>query len=242
MKFTSFVFFLSMFSAACLAQVNQKEINLEEPYTYKTPDRDGTGKVYMGREISQVMNFMGMSWLERATRPQEENTELAIKNLPINKQSVVADIGAGSGYYTFRIAKKVPQGLVYAVEIQNSAIQYLQEKSKELNFTNVLTVQGNEQSPNLPENTIDLAIMVDVYHELLFPQEMLQDIRKSLKPDGKLLLIEYRGEDQNVPIKRLHKMTVEQATKELETNGFRLVQNGQFMNIQHFLVFEKISK
>jgi SAM-dependent methyltransferase len=233
--FLSF-FFLPVF---CNAQNPQKEISGKEIYSYKTPARDGTGKIYMGREISQVMNFMGMSWLERSTRPQEENTEVAIKNLPINKNSVVADIGAGSGYYTFRIAKRVPDGLVYAVEIQDPAIKYLEEKSKELKFDHVKTIKGGEKSPNLPENAIDLALMVDVYHELLYPHEVLQEIRKSLKADGKLLLIEYRGEDPKVMIKPLHKMTVDQVTKELNANGFKLIQNGQFMNIQHFLVFEK---
>lgn len=232
----SLFFFVSIFGHA---QNSQKKISEETVYSYKTPDRDGTGKVYMGREISQVMNFMGMSWLERSTRPQEENTELAIKNLPIDKSSVVADIGAGSGYYTFRIAKRVPDGLVYAVEIQDPAIKYLEEKSKELGFDNVKTIKGTEKSPNLPEKSIDLAIMVDVYHELLYPHEVLQEIKKSLKTDGKLLLIEYRGEDPKVRIKPLHKMTVDQVTKELSANGFKLVQNGQFMNIQHFLVFEK---
>ena len=217
----------------------QTQTKTDAIYTYKTPDRDGTGKVYMGREISQVMNFMGMSWLERSTRPQEENTELAIKNLPIDKKSVVADIGAGSGYYTFRIAKKVPDGKVYAVEIQDPAIKYLEDRSKELGFDNVVTIKGTEKSPMLPENSIDLAIMVDVNHELENPHEVLQNIKKSLKPDGKLLLIEYRGEDPKVAIKRLHKMTVEQVTKELSANGFTLIQNGQFMKIQHFLVFEK---
>ena len=217
----------------------QTQTKTDAIYTYKTPDSDGTGKVYMGREISQVMNFMGMSWLERSTRPQEENTELAIKNLPIDKKSVVADIGAGSGYYTFRIAKKVPEGKVYAVEIQDPAIKYLEDRSKELGFDNVVTIKGTEKSPMLPENSIDLAIMVDVYHELEYPHEVLQNIKKSLKPDGKLLLIEYRGEDPKVAIKRLHKMTVEQVTKELSANGFTLIQNGQFMKIQHFLVFEK---
>lgn len=218
---------------------SQQGANSAGSYTFKTPDRDGTGKVYMGREISKVMNFMGMSWLERSTRNQEENTDLAIKKLPIDEASVVADIGAGSGFYTFRIAKRVPKGKVYAVEIQDSAIKYLKEKSGELGFDNVITIKGSEKSPQLPENSIDLAIMVDVYHELLYPHEVLQEIKKSLKPDGKLLLIEYRGEDPEVYIKPLHKMTVAQVTKELTANGFKMVQNGQFMNIQHFLVFEK---
>lgn len=219
--------------------ISQQGSNSAGSYTFKTPDRDGTGKVYMGREISKVMNFMGMSWLERSTRNQEENTDLAIKKLPIDEASVVADIGAGSGFYTFRIAKRVPKGKVYAVEIQDSAIKYLKEKSEELGFDNVITVKGSEKSPQLPENSIDLAIMVDVYHELLYPHEVLQEIKKSLKHDGKLLLIEYRGEDPEVYIKPLHKMTVAQVTKELTANGFKMVQNGQFMNIQHFLVFEK---
>ena len=238
MKHSLFLIILSFTFICCRAQTNEKDTAQDELYTYKSPDRDGTGKVYMGREISKVMNFMGMSWLERSTRPQEENTELAIKNLPITDSSVVADIGAGSGYYTFRIAKRVPKGLVYAVEIQDSAIEYLKEKSKELNLDHVKTIKGTEQSPNLPENSIDLAIMVDVYHELLYPHEVLQEIKKSLKPEGKLLLIEYRGEDPKVRIKPLHKMTVEQVEKELSANGFKLVENGQFMNIQHFLVFE----
>lgn len=234
----TYIFFLMVLGLT--RPVNSQTESTEQGiYTYKTPDRDGTGKVYMGREISKVMNFMGMSWLERSTRSQEENTDLAIKNLPIQAGSVVADIGAGSGFYTFRIAKKVPKGKVYAVEIQDSAIEYLKNRSIELGFDNVVTIKGTEKSPLLPENGIDLAIIVDVYHELLYPHEVLQEIKKSLKSDGKLLLIEYRGEDPEVYIKPLHKMTVAQITKELEANGFKLLQNGQFMNIQHFLVFGK---
>lgn len=224
-------------SFSCQAQTKTK--STESPYTYKNPNYDGIGKVYMGREISFVMGFEGRDWLERREREQEESIALALENLPITASSVVADLGAGSGYYTFRIAPKVPQGKVYAVEIQDEAIAYLQKRSKELGFDNVVTVKGEEASPNLPENSIDLLIMVDVYHELEYPQEMLAEIRKSLKPDGKLLLIEYRGEDPEVAIKPLHKMTVRQAEKELKANGFKLVQNGQFMAIQHFLVFRK---
>lgn len=211
-------------------------------YTYKNPSYDGIGKVYMGREISFVMGFEGMAWLERRSREQEESVSLAIKNLPVSESSVVADIGAGSGYYTFKIAPKVPKGKVYAVEIQEKAINYLKEKSQELGISNVVPVMGSEKSPNLPTASVDLAIMVDVYHELEYPVEMLASIRQSLKPGGKLLLIEYRGEDPEVAIKPLHKMTVKQAEKELTANGFKLVQNGQFMKIQHFLVFEKVGE
>ena len=193
----------------------------------------------MGREIAQVMSFEGVDWLERTSRPQEENTNLAISRLPINKSSVVADIGAGSGYYTFRIAPKVPDGKVYAVEIQDDAIKYLKERSGKLKNDNVIVVKGGEKSPNLPDDAIDLAIMVDVYHELYYPHEMLQAIRHSLKPRGKLLLLEYKAEDPAVEIKTLHKTSLKQVTKELSANGFHLVQDGEFMPIQHFLVFEK---
>ncbi|MFP5082111.1 class I SAM-dependent methyltransferase [Pedobacter sp. JCM 36344] len=215
-------------------------LNAQQPvdgYTKKQPSSNGTGKVYLGREIAQVMSFEGFSWLERDTRSQEENTNLAISRLPVGKTTVVADIGAGSGFYTFRIAPKVKQ--IYAVEIQDDAIKYLRDKSKELKLTNVVVVKGSDKSPGLPQNTVDLVVMVDVYHELLFPREVLQAIKKSLKPKGKLLLIEYKAEDPQVAIKEEHKMTVKQVTKELSANGFNLIQNGQFMPIQHFLVFQK---
>lgn len=224
-------------TASCQAQ--QKSKTVDSPYTYKTATMDGIGKVYMGREISFLMGFQGKDWLERRSREQEESVSLAIENLPVDSESVVADLGAGSGYYTFLIAPKVPDGKVYAVEIQDEAIQYLQNRSKELGFNHVVPVKGTETSPNLPENSVDLIIMVDVYHELEYPVEMLAAIRKSLKADGKLLLIEYRGEDPEVAIKPLHKMTVKQVEKELFANGFKLVQNGQFMKIQHFLLFGK---
>ena len=211
----------------------------ENDYSQKEPSRDGIGKVYMGREISHVMGFHGVAWLERDSREEEENTKLTISKLPINENSKVADVGAGSGFYTFRIANRVPKGKVYAVDIQQEALNYINNKAEKQKVDNVITVLGTEKSPNLPENTLDLVIMVDVYHELAFPKEMLENIRKSLKSEGKLLLIEYRGEDPKVAIKPLHKMTVKQVKKELEANGFKLTTNGQFLNIQHFLVFEK---
>jgi ubiquinone/menaquinone biosynthesis C-methylase UbiE len=233
----AFLLLLSMvLPLSCEAQ-NSKDF--ESSYSTQNPSRDGTGKVYLGREISMVMGFAGKAWLERQSREQEESVSEAIKNLPVSESSVVADIGAGSGYYTFRVASKVPRGKVYAVEIQDEAIAYLNEKSKKLGFDNVQTIKGTELSPNLPENSIDLAFMVDVYHELSYPVEMLANIRKALKPDGKLLLIEYRGEDATIMIKPLHKMTAAQAKKEMKANGFRFVKNGQFMKIQHFLIFEK---
>jgi ubiquinone/menaquinone biosynthesis C-methylase UbiE len=230
------IFCLSM-TFSCQAQNKNKAA--DSPYSYKTASYDGIGKVYMGREISFVMGFEGKDWLERQSREREESISLALENLPLTPESIVADLGAGSGYFTFRIAPRVPKGQVYAVEIQDEAIKFLQKRAKELGILNVIPVKGSEQSLNLPANSLDLVIMVDVYHELEFPQEMLIAVRESLKPSGKLLLIEYRGEDPAVAIKPLHKMTVKQAEKELKNNGFKLVENGQFLKIQHFLIFEK---
>ena len=227
---------LSFFSLCLSGEVTAQTSN---DYSQKEPSRDGIGKIYMGREISHVMGFHGVAWLERDSREEEENTKLTISKLPINENSKVADVGAGSGFYTFRIANRVPKGKVYAVDIQQEALNYINNKAEKQKVDNVITVLGTEKSPNLPENTLDLVIMVDVYHELAFPKEMLENIKKSLNPTGKLLLIEYRGEDPKVAIKPLHKMTVKQVKKELEANGFKLTTNGQYLNIQHFLLFEK---
>jgi len=208
-------------------------------YTHKTASDGGTGKFYYGREIARIMDFGGSPWLERNTRQIEENSNLAISKLPVTNESVVADIGAGTGYYTFKIYNRVPQGKVYAEEIQDDAVTYLKNKAGQLNAMNVIVVKGTERSPKLPENSIDLALMVDVYHELSYPHEMLQSLRHSLKPKGKLLLLEYRAEDPKVDIKPLHKMSVQQVNKELSANGFHLTQDGEFLPIQHFLLYEK---
>lgn len=208
-------------------------------YTYQKKSYDGIGKFYFGREISHVMGAAGSDWLERDTRQAEENTALAIEKMALQPNAVVADIGAGTGYYSFKIAEKIPNGKLYAVEVQNELIDYLKERKAALKDTVISVIKGSERSANLPPNSIDLAIMVDVYHELEFPHEMLQSLKTALKKDGKILLIEYRGEDPTVPIKALHKTTVEQLKKELGANGFQLYFLGDFLPIQHFLLFEK---
>ena len=239
MKFLTLILLLS--SLSCFNRAQNKQVLDQDTSVYqiKSTSSGGTGKFYLGREISQVMGAAGADWLERSERQQEENSNLAISKLPLNSGSVVADIGAGSGYYSFRIAKKIPQGKVFAVEVQDEFIKLLNSRKKEQNTTNVEIIKGSEKSPNLPENSTDLAIMVDVYHELLYPQEMLQGIRKSLKPGGKLLLLEYRAEDPSIAIKELHKMSVAQVNKELSANGFKLAQRRDFLPIQHFLLYEK---
>ncbi len=224
-----------VFAACAQPKTNQNPV-----YTFKEASADGTGKIYFGREIATVMGAAGADWLERNNRQQEENTALAISKLPITANAVVADIGAGTGYYTFRIAKKVPQGKVFAVEVQDEFIRYLNQKKKELGQQNVQVIKGSETSPNLPDASVDLAIMVDVYHELLYPHEVLQALHKALKPNGKLLLLEFRAEDPAIEIKELHKLSVPQANKELAANGFKLFQRSEFLPIQHFLLYQKV--
>ncbi len=241
------LFFLFMSFTAVIVACNPPQKNSDkkagdaDSYVYATASGDGIGKFYMGREIAVVMGAAGSDWLERDSRNQEENTALAVANLPLQPNSVVADIGAGTGYYSFRIAQRIPQGKLYAVDIQDEMIRQLNQKKEDLGDTVVTILKGMEKTPNLPANSTDLALMVDVYHELAFPKEMLMAIHKALKPDGKIVLIEYRGEDDSVPIKPLHKTTVAQLNREMEANGFRLSYNGDFMPIQHFLIYEKKS-
>ena len=237
MKISVPIFVLIFFSfVQCKSQPDHRTDTI---YNYKNGSPDGIGKWYLGREIAYVMGVSGAAWLERDERQKEENTELAIQNMKLKPTDVVADIGAGSGYYTFRLSPLVPKGKVYAVDIQDEMLQLLNHRKTELKSNNVTVVKSSDSSINLPPNSLNLAIMVDVYHELQYPHEMLQSIFKSLKKGGKLLLIEYRGEDAAVPIKPLHKTTVKQINKEMEANGFTLFYDGEFLPIQHFLEYQK---
>ncbi len=222
-----------------LIAVQMTRAQEQSPYTYKKPSSNGTGKVYMGREIAHVMSFEGLDWLERNSREKEENTNLALASLPLSDNSIVADIGAGSGFYTSKIAKLIPNGKIYAVEIQDDAITYLKKIATNDRLSNMEVIKGTEQSPNLPANSIDLAFMVDVYHELQYPAAYLTALKKALKPNGQLLLLEYKAEDPKVAIKPEHKMSVKQAKKELLANGFKLIKNATFLPLQHFLLFKK---
>ncbi|MEP6949334.1 MAG: class I SAM-dependent methyltransferase [Ginsengibacter sp.] len=216
-------------------------INPQLNYTYRQHSEGGIGKIYVTREIAQIMGSDGAAWLDRKDREKEENSNLAIDKMNLLPTSSVADIGAGTGYYTFKIAQRVPQGKVYAVEIQDEMIRYLNERKNELGSSNVEVIKGDSKSPHLPDSSIDLAIMIDVYHELEYPKEMLQYINKALKKNGKILLLEYRAEDPNIPIKPLHKMAVAQVNKEMAANGFKLYYDGEFLPIQHFLLYQKNS-
>ena len=216
----------------------------EDPahYSRKTPSRDGTGKVYMGREISQVVSQHAIGWLERRDREGEEKPSLVMEHLELPKDGVVADIGAGSGYFSFLIAPLVPEGKVIAVDIQQEMLDFVEGKKKLKKVSNVETHLGTIEDTKLTEDTVDLAILVDAYHEFSHPREMAVSILKGLKPGGRLVLLEYRGEDPSVPIKPLHKMTVKQVRSEMEAIGFEFSEVRDFLPIQHFLVFRKPTK
>ena len=216
-----------------------QEIIQEDYYTFKRGDYNGIGKWYMGREIAYVMGFQGIGWLERSEREKEENVSSLIKNMKIKSNEVIADIGAGSGYHAFRIASLVTNGLVYAVDIQPEMLMAI-EKTKEFRkVENIKTILGTEKTVELPKNSVDKILMVDVYHEFSFPVEMINSIKNALKPNGELFLIEYRAEDLKVPIKRIHKMTEEQAVKEMKAAGLVLKENIDNLPWQHCMVFIK---
>lgn len=203
------------------------------------PSPDGIGKTFMGREISQVMGHPGIGWLERTDREKEEAPSQAIALLGLAPATVLADIGAGSGYYSFRIARRLPQGKVVAVDIQPEMLAFLQTEAAKLGVTNVQPHLGAVDDVKLPPSSIDAALMVDAYHEFDHPAEMLASLRSALKPKGRIYLLEFRAEDENVPIKPHHKMTEAQARKEFEASGFRFIENKPGLPWQHLLIFEK---
>jgi protein-L-isoaspartate O-methyltransferase len=208
----------------------------------KIHDPDGIGKFYLGREIAYVMGHQGAGWLERPEREKEEDPKKLIESLQFKEGMVVADIGAGSGYYAFRIAPLLGEkGKVLAVDIQKEMIQIMKDKMAKNKITNVETILSEEQDPKLPENSVDLILMVDVYHEFAHPYEMTEKMIKGLKIGGRLVFIEFRLEDPKVPIKLVHKMSERQVIREM--TEFKELKHSKTIGVlpwQHIIVFEKI--
>ena len=211
----------------------------QERYTVKSGDPNGISKWYMGRQIAQVMSHFGIDWLERQEREQEENTSLLLKNLALKPGMVIADIGAGSGYHSTLLSKMVGNGKVYAVDVEPEMIAYLKDRIKSEGKKNIIPVLSTEKNVALPANSVDLMLLVDVYHEFSFPYEMALSMLEALKPGGKLVLVEFRSEDPNVPIKAIHKMSERQAVKEFKAAGFTFEKNSSNLPWQHCMVFRK---
>jgi ubiquinone/menaquinone biosynthesis C-methylase UbiE len=210
-------------------------------YVSRPPrDPNGIGRYYEGRQIAHVMGHEGADWLERDDRKREEGTELLIHELHLKPTDVVADIGAGTGFFSFRLAPLVPRGRVLAVDIQPEMIAELRQRQARNGLQNVEPVLGTTSDPHLPASTVDVVLIVDAYHEFDHPREMGQAIRRALRPGtGRLALVEYRAEDPNVPIKAIHKMTVEQARKEMASIGLEFVEVRETLPQQHLLLFRR---
>lgn len=194
-----------------------------------------SGRVYAG-----VMGYQGADWLDRPEREEEEAPDQAVAELDLKRGQIVADIGAASGYMTALMSKKVgPTGRVYAEDIQPQMIDLLRTRLAKERITNVTPILGLPDDPKLPASTMDLELLVDVYHEFQKPQEMLRHLRGSLKPGGRLVLVEYRKEDPSIPIRPEHKMTVEVAKLEVEAEGFTLTKVDEVLPRQHILIFTR---
>jgi ubiquinone/menaquinone biosynthesis C-methylase UbiE len=195
---------------------------------------------YLGREIAQTMHFEGAPWLMRETRQREEDCETLLQALNVQPGQVVCDMGCGNGFYTLQLAKLVgEQGKVLAVDIQPEMLHMLSERAREAGITNIVPVAGTQIDPRLEPGSVDLILLVDVYHEFSHPAQMLAAMRSALKPGGRIALAEFRLEDRNVPIKRLHKMSKKQILREYGANELKLVEEFDKLPWQHLMFFER---
>jgi len=195
-------------------------------------------EVYMGRRIAQTMHFSGAPWLIRNTREREERCSLMLANLGIKPGMTVCDMGCGNGFHTLKMAKMTgPKGTVMAVDVQPEMLKLLRDRTEKEGLENITPILGSFHNPRLPPNSIDLILLVDVYHEFSHPVTMLKTMRESLRPEGVIVLVEFRTEDPKVPIKPLHKMSKEQILKELPANGFKLVKDYDKLPWQHMMFF-----
>lgn len=231
-------FFVLLLALSAVSPI-QAENKIVEGYSNGPKTRDGLGKYYFGREIAHYMSHMGAPWLERPERDSEERPDLVIESLQLKPGDRVVDLGCGSGYFSSRLAKAVgDSGVVYGVEIQKEMLVILDKAMKAQGVRNVVGVLGTVEDPKIPE-PVDLVIMVDVYHEVSHPAEMMAAVCRRLKPGGRVALVEYRGEDPGVPIKPLHKMTEAQIKKEMTAQPLDYVETVSTLPRQHLVIFRK---
>jgi ubiquinone/menaquinone biosynthesis C-methylase UbiE len=224
---------LTLLSVPAIAQEAAKPKAKKEPRVQKPRE-------YKGREIAETMSFLGADWLIRESREEEERPDQMLDSLKIKPGDVVADVGAGVGYTSLRLSRRVgPEGKVLATDIQPEMIRMLRANMRTFGVKNVVPLLATQTDTKLPEGKVDLVIMVDVYHECSEPEALLQGIRKALKPGGRLVLVEYKAEDPDVPIKPEHKMSTAQARKEVEPQGFAFKEVLDFLPWQHILIFER---
>jgi len=210
-------------------------------YEYRAAhDPNGTGRFYLGREIAAVMGPGGLAWLDRPGREAEERPDVVIDAIDLRGGELVADLGAGSGYFTFRLAAKAGKcGKVLAVDIQDEMLAAIRQRAAALRVTNVEEVKGAETDPHLPTGALDVVLMVDVYHELAYPYEVMTHVREALKPGGRVVLVEYRKEDPRIAIKEVHKMSVDQLTKEMSAVGLVRLRTLESLPSQHIVVYRR---
>jgi len=240
-----FAFGLLVWASGCVGHKEREGsasdtlVSANVPYAYRVPTSHGIGKIYMGREISRPFYVGEAAWLERPERTAQEFPDRVMEALGLFPDMDVADIGSGTGFFTFRLAALVPRGLVYAVDIQQEMLDVIASRRDSVGLTNVIPVLGSEQSPGLPESALDAVLVVDSYHEFAYPYEMMRSILESLKPGGRLALVVYRGEDATIPLDPLRKLTLEQVRREMEVVGFRWVRSLEVLPVQHLILLER---
>ena len=232
--------FLCLAVSLGLAGTSAIPRDISERYRSVPANADGIGKSYMGRQIAHVMGWQGAGWLEREEREREERSDLLLRILAPAPGSTVADVGAGTGYYARRIADAIgPAGKVYAVDVQPEMFALLQSVAKQRGYGHITPLLGATNDVKLPAGSVDVAIMVDVYHELEFPYEVLASIVRAVKPGGRVVFVEYRAEDPRVPIKRLHKMSEAQIRREAEVHPLVWERTANDLPWQHVVIFKR---
>jgi FkbM family methyltransferase len=239
MKFLQLLLSLALATSVVLSEPS---LGYAQTNTYSQipASRDGIGKSFMGREIARVMGHQAADWLERPERIQEERPDLLISELDLKPGMAVADIGAGTGYHSSRMAQLVGKtGKIFAVDIQREMLALLDKNMKGQGILNVVPVLGSDKDPKLTPASVDLIIMVDVYHELEYPAEMLRAMVAALKPKGRIAFVEFREEDANVPIKAVHKMSEAQIRKEASAFGLQWLRTSKALPWQHLVILQK---